>query len=352
MKIILDGMGGDHAPCEIVKGAVMALGQDKDLKVVITGDREQIESVLKSGGGSGHNALPLEYDKERLEIVHCTEVITNDDAPTLAIRKKKDSSLVVALKLLKEDEEAVGLVSAGSTGAVLTGALLRVGRIRGITRPAVCPVLPTAKGGNVVLVDAGANAECKPVNLVHFAIMGTAYARAKFGVEKPRVGLVSNGTEEHKGDPLHQETYRLLKELDCVDFVGNIEGRDIMGGDVDVAVCDGFSGNVALKTTEGTALAVMSILKEGIGSSFMAKIGYLFMRKVFKKLKNTLDYSKHGGALLIGIEKVVVKSHGSSKAASVCASLLQAKETAENNLVGSIKELLSEVDLEALADEA
>lgn len=146
MKIILDGMGGDHAPYEIVKGAVMALGQDKDLKVVITGDREQIESVLKSGGGSGHNALPLVYDKDRLEIVHCTEVITNDDAPTMAIRQKKDSSLVVALKLLKEDEEAVGLVSAGSTGAVLTGALLRVGRIRGITRPAVCPVLPTSKG--------------------------------------------------------------------------------------------------------------------------------------------------------------------------------------------------------------
>lgn len=346
MKIVVDGMGGDHAPEEIVKGAVMALNKDQNLKITMTGDREKLERVLRHGGKKGG---ALQYDANRLEIVHCSEVITNDDVPTVAIRQKKDSSLVVALKLLKEDEEAQGLVSAGSTGAVLTGAILRVGRIRGITRPAVCPFLPTATGGKVLLVDAGANAECKPVNLVHFAIMGTAYARAGLGIAKPRVGLVTNGTEEHKGDPLHQETYGLLKNLHCIDFVGNIEGRDIMSGEIDVAVCDGFSGNIALKTTEGTALAVMKVLKTNIQASLAAKIGYaLFMRGTFKKIKSVLDYSKYGGAVMIGIDKVVVKSHGSSKAASVCASVLQAKEAAENKMTDSIQSLLEQIGPEGL----
>ena len=341
IKIVLDAMGGDNAPAEIVKGAVQALGSDKDLKVVLTGDKEKIGQTLSG----------LSYDKARLEVVHCADVITNDDAPTLAIRQKKDSSLVVALKMLKEDEETQGFVSAGSTGAVLTGALLRVGRIRGISRPAVCPALPTAKGGKVLLIDAGANAECKPVNLCHFALMGTAYAKA-MGVKEPRVGLVTNGTEDHKGDPLHQEAHNLLKTLPGIHFVGNVEGRDIMSGDIDVAVCDGFSGNIALKTTEGTALAVMQIIKENIMGSFWAKVGYaLFMKKAFKNIKRVMDYSKYGGAVLLGIDKVVVKSHGSSKADSICASVLQAKAAVDSGLVPSIKEMLSETDLEAIGAE-
>ena len=340
MKIIIDAMGGDNAPQEIVKGAAMALSQDRELKVVLTGDEAKIKAALAG----------LAYDPARLEIVHCTEVITNDDAPTLAIRQKKDSSLVVALKMLKEDADAAGFVSAGSTGAVLTGALLRVGRIRGISRPAVCPALPTAKGGKVLIIDAGANAECKPVNLCHFALMGTAYARA-MGVKEPRVGLVTNGTEEHKGDPLHQESYHLLKSLQGIRFVGNVEGRDIMSGDIDVAVCDGFSGNIALNTAEGTALAVMSVIKQNIKASFAAKLGYaLFMRGAFKKIKKVLDYSKYGGAVLLGIEKPVVKAHGSSKAESVCAAVLQVRDAAQSGLVGSIKEMLSGVDLEIGAD--
>ena len=340
MKIIIDAMGGDNAPQEIVKGAAMARSQDRELKVVLTGDEAKIKAALAG----------LAYDPARLEIVHCTEVITNDDAPTLAIRQKKDSSLVVALKMLKEDADAAGFVSAGSTGAVLTGALLRVGRIRGISRPAVCPALPTAKGGKVLIIDAGANAECKPVNLCHFALMGTAYARA-MGVKEPRVGLVTNGTEEHKGDPLHQESYHLLKSLQGIRFVGNVEGRDIMSGDIDVAVCDGFSGNIALKTAEGTALAVMSVIKQNIKASFAAKLGYaLFMRGAFKKIKKVLDYSKYGGAVLLGIEKPVVKAHGSSKAESVCAAVLQVRDAAQSGLVGSIKEMLSGVDLEIGAD--
>ena len=341
IKIIVDAMGGDHAPAEIVKGAVAALAKDKDLKVVLTGDEAKIRDCLR--------ALP--YDAARLEIVHCTEVITMDDSPTAAIRQKRDSSLVVALKMLKEDDEAQGLVCAGSTGAVLTGALLRVGRIRGVSRPAVCPVLPTGKGGKVLLIDAGANAECKPANLCHFAIMGTAYART-MGIAEPRVGLVTNGTEEHKGDPLHQEAHALLKTLPGIRFVGNVEGRDIMSGDIDVAVCDGFSGNIALKTTEGTALALMQVIKDNIKASFMAKIGYaLFMKKAFKKIKNVMDYSKYGGAVLLGIDKVVVKSHGSSKEDSICASILQAKDAAARKLTDSIKEMLAGLDAEALGGE-
>ena len=339
IKIVVDAMGGDNAPDEIVKGAVAALEREKDLKVVLTGDREKVGQTLAG----------LTYDKARLEVVHCSEVITNDDVPTLAIRQKKDSSLVVALKMLKDDDETQGFVSAGSTGAVLTGALLRVGRIRGISRPAVCPALPTATGGKVLLIDAGANAECKPVNLCHFALMGTAYARAS-GIKEPRVGLVTNGTEDHKGDPLHQEAHELLKTLPGINFVGNVEGRDIMAGDIDVAVCDGFSGNIALKTTEGTAAAVMKIIKNSIMQSFFAKLGYaLFMKKAFKNIKEKMDYHKYGGAVLLGIEKVVVKSHGSSNADSICASVLQAKDAAANGLIADIKKLLEGVDWEAAA---
>ena len=337
MKIAVDAMGGDNAPAEIVRGAVNALAQADDISILFTGDEAQIRQCLSS----------LRYDAARVEILPTTEVITNDDVPTVAIRQKKDSSLVAALRLLKEEEEVQGLVCAGSTGAVLTGAILRVGRIRGISRPAVCPVLPTATGGRVLIIDAGANAECKPVNLAHFALMGTAYAKA-CGVESPRVGLVTNGTEEHKGDPLHQEAHALLKTLKGIRFVGNIEGRDIMSGDIDVAVCDGFSGNVALKSIEGAASAVMKIIKNSIMQSFSAKLGYaLFMKKAFKGIKEKMDYHKYGGAVLLGIEKVVIKSHGSSNADSICASVLQARSAAKAGLIGDIKALLADADLEA-----
>ena len=329
-KVILDAMGGDNAPEEIVKGAAMALAQKSDLTLVLTGDKARIDACLAKE----------KYDTARLSVVHCTEVITNDDAPTVAIRQKKDSSLVVALNMLKEDETAAAFVSAGSTGAVLAGALLRVGRIRGVSRPAVCPAFPTAAGGRVYIVDAGANAECKPVNLVHFALMGAAYAEAA-GVKAPRVGLVSNGTEEHKGDPLHQEAFALLKQTPGIRFVGNVEGRDIMSGEIDVAVCDGFSGNVAIKASEGCALAMLKIIKQNIAASFWAKLGYaLFMRGAFKKIKKVMDYGQYGGAVLVGISKVIVKSHGASKATSVCASLLQAAAAAESGLTGSIARMV------------
>ena len=326
-------MGGDNAPEEIVKGAVQALNADKNLKVVLTGDEPKIAAVLSA----------LSYDKSRLEIVNCTEVITNDDVPTAAIRQKKDSSLVVALKMLKEDDEAKGFVSAGSTGAVLTGALLRVGRIRGISRPAVCPALPTAKEGKVYIIDAGANAECKPVNLCHFAIMGTAYARAS-GIKEPRVGLVTNGTEDHKGDPLHQEAHELLKTLPGINFVGNVEGRDIMYGDVDVVVSDGFSGNIALKAIEGCGKTVATMLKKEFTRSLGSKLSYLFARKPVKGLARALDYSRFGGSVFLGLKKVVIKSHGSSKAFSVKQSVFQAIDAYRGGLIPTLESMFAQTD--------
>ena len=245
--------------------------------------------------------------------------------------------------------EADVFLSAGSTGALLAGGLFILGRIQGIDRPTLATVYPVIGKQPSMLVDTGANAECKPNNLLEFATMGSIYMERVIGRKNPTVGLVNNGTEDHKGDPLHQEAHELLKALPGIDFVGNIEGRDIMSGDVDVAVCDGFSGNIALKTTEGTAMALMRVIKDTISSSLSAKIGYaLFMKKAFRKIKRVMDYSKYGGAVLLGIEKPVVKSHGSSKADSVCASVLQAKEAAARGLIPAIAEMLSHVDLESI----
>ena len=332
LKIIVDAMGGDNAPQEIVKGAIDALKVRKDFALVLTGDKQAVETELKK----------YDYDKGRVELVPCSEVVTNDDSPTVAIRTKKDSSLVVGMKRLKEDEEAAGFVSAGSTGAVLTGSIFLVGRIKGVMRPALCPAIPNVHGKQTLLCDCGANAECKPAYLAQFAIMASAYARAAYGVENPRVGLLTNGTEEHKGDTLHQEAHALLKETECVNFAGNIEGRDIMYGDVDVAVCDGFSGNIALKAIEGCGKTVAAVLNQEFRRSLGSKLSYLFAKKPIGKLKGMLDYSRFGGSVFLGVEKVVVKSHGSSKAKSITASVLQALEAHENRLIENITKLLAE----------
>ena len=333
MKIIVDAFGGDNAPQEIVRGAIDALREENGFSVILTGKEELIRAELKD----------LKYEKSRVEIVDCAEVITNDDVPTLAIRKKADSSLVVAMKRLKEDPEVQGLVSAGSTGAVLAGGLFKVGRIKGISRPGLCPILPTLKGGKVLLVDCGANVDCKPVNLCHFALMGTAYMSAALGVENPRVGLLSNGTEDKKGNELNKTAFPMLKELAGINFIGNVEAREILSGDVDVVVTDGFAGNIALKGIEGAVGTVLKFLKKEIKSSFRSKIGALFMKKSFYNLKSTLDYNQSGGAVFLGIDKVIVKSHGSSMAKSICCSILQAKQVAENKLVDRIKEKLAAV---------
>lgn len=332
LKIIVDAMGGDNAPREIVKGAIDALKVRKDFALVLTGDKQAVEAELNK----------YEYDKSRVELIPCSEVVTNDDSPTVAIRTKKDSSLVVGMKKLKEDEDAAGFVSAGSTGAVLTGSIFLVGRIKGVMRPALCPAIPNVHGKQTLLCDCGANAECKPAYLAQFAIMASAYAKAAYGVENPRVGLLTNGTEEHKGDTLHQEAHVLLKETECVNFAGNIEGRDIMYGDVDVAVCDGFSGNIALKAIEGCGKTVAAVLNREFRRSLGSKLSYLFAKKPIGKLKGMLDYSRFGGSVFLGVEKVVVKSHGSSKAKSITASVLQALEAHENRLIENITALLEQ----------
>ncbi len=329
LKIIVDAMGGDNAPAEIVKGAVKALDERKDFMLVLTGDENLV----------GHELEKYKYDATRVEIVHCTEVITGDDIPTQAVRTKKDSSLVVGLDLLRNDPEVGGFVSAGSTGAVLTGGIMLIGRIKGVLRPALCPGIPNVRGGRTLLCDCGANAECKPQYLAQFGIMASAYAKAAFGIESPRVGLLTNGTEEHKGDTLHQEAFRLLKETEGINFVGNIEGRDIMFGEgdyVDVAVADGFSGNIALKAVEGCGKTVAAVLEREFRKSLGSKLAYLCAKKQIKALKNMLDYAKLGGSVFLGLKKVVVKCHGASKAKSVTPSVVQAIDAYRGDLIGNI----------------
>ena len=327
MKIVIDAMGGDNAPSEIIKGALFALDKRKAFKLVFTGDEATVQRELSK----------YTFDPSRVEIRHAPEVITNDEAPTTAVRAKRDSSLVVGFKTLKEDEEAGAFISAGSTGAVLTGGIMHLGRIPGVKRPALCPAIPNVHGGVTLLCDAGANADCKSEYLVQFAIMATAYARACFGMDNPKVGLLNNGTEEHKGDLMHQEAFALLKEAKGINFIGNVEGRDIMFGDCDIVVADGFSGNVALKASEGCGKTVGAVLKAEFSK---AKMRYLIARKQINKVKDMLDYNRLGGAVFLGLKKPVIKAHGSSKAASVTAAVLQAVDACEGKTVERIIDML------------
>ena len=334
LKIIVDAMGGDNAPAEIVKGALDAVKERADFKLVLTGDEDLVNRELDK----------YTFDASRVEVVACTQVITNDDVPTQAVRAKRDSSLVVGLNLLKNDAEAGGFVSAGSTGAVLTGGIMFVGRLKGVMRPALCPGIPNVRGEITLLCDCGANAECKPAYLAQFGVMASAYAKAAYGVKEPRVGLLTNGTEEHKGDPLHQEAHQLLKETKGIRFAGNVEGRDIMYGDVDVVVSDGFSGNVALKAIEGCGKTVATMLKKEFTRSLGSKLSYLFARKPVKGLARALDYSRFGGSVFLGLKKVVIKSHGSSKAFSIKQSVFQAIDAYRGGLIPTLESMFAQTD--------
>ncbi len=329
MKVVVDAFGGDNAPKEVVEGAVLAIKENKDLQIILCGDEKKISEILNGR-------------TERIEIVNASEIITNDDSPTVAIRQKKDSSLVKAFDILKEDESVWGLVSAGSTGAILSGAIMKIGRIKGISRPALAPILPTKKGSDVIIIDSGANVDCKSINLLHFAIMGSAYYSIIENVENPRVALLNNGSEEHKGNELVKETYPLMKKLP-INFVGNCEGKEVMSGDIDVIVTDGFAGNVLLKGVEGTASGIISVLKKEIKSRPMSMIGALFMKKTFKALKSKLDANKHGGAPFLGCKKLVVKNHGSCGRENICASIMQVVKLYENNLIEKIESKLAKM---------
>ncbi len=329
MRIIVDAMGGDHAPEQIVLGAIDATIIDKDLKVTLVGDENQIKPILDE----------CEYFAEQIDVIDAKDVISNDESPTMAIKLKKESSLVKAFDALNTLEDASGFVSAGSTGAVLVGAFMKVGRIKGVSRPALAPVLPTLTTNGVVLCDCGANVDCKPQNLLHFAIMGKAFAEATLGVENARVGLLNNGVEEKKGNELTQEAHKLLKECEQINFVGNCEARDILSGDFDVVVADGFNGNIALKSAEGTANTMLKLIKNAIYSNGLkAKVGALMLKDVFATVKAKMDYNAHGGACFLGVKKVVVKSHGASKRNSISASILQAKTLAEAKVCEKISE--------------
>ena len=331
MKIVIDAFGGDNAPLEIVEGVKLALKKHKDLEVVLCGKENEIKQILGN-------------DTDRVEIVPADEVIKNDEHPTVAIRQKKNSSLVRAYDILKEREDVIGLVSAGSTGAVLAGAIMKIGRIKGISRPALAPILPTKKDSDVIVVDSGANVDCKPVNLLHFALMGSAYYSIMYNVENPRVALLNNGSEEGKGNELAKESYPLLKQAP-INFIGNKEGIDFMSGDLDVMVCNGFAGNALLKGTEGAVAAVMSVLKRSIKSHFWSKIGYLFMKKTFKEVKNRIDViKKHGGSPLLGCKKLVVKNHGSCLRNNIVASIEQTILLHKNNLIQKIEQSLESLN--------
>lgn len=338
MKIVIDGMGGDNAPAEIVKGAVQSLAARDDIAIILTGDKALLDAELAK----------YRYDSSRMEVVHCTEVITNDDVPTKAIRTKTDSSLTVAFERLKRDPEAVALVTAGSTGATLAGGIFMIGRIKGISRPALCPALPNVNGGQTLLCDCGANLDCKPIHFAHFAIMASAYAKAAFGVAKPKVGLLNNGAEAHKGDEVHRAAYRILSNMECVNFAGNVEGRELMYGDYDVIVSDGFSGNTALKAIEGCGKTVQTVIKNAATKNLFTKLGALFAWGTLGTLKSMLDYHKYGGSVFLGLKKIVIKSHGSSKGRTICASVLKAAEAHCNHLTETIEQMLSSVDLPAI----
>lgn len=331
MKVVVDAFGGDNAPLEIVEGALLALKKHKDLKLILCGKEDKIKEILKGR-------------TERIELVNADDVITNEDVPTEAIRHKPNSSLVVAYDILKTRDDVIGLVSAGSTGAVLAGAIMKIGRIKGISRPALAPILPTKKGSDVIIIDSGANIDCKPVNLLHFALMGSAYYSIIYNVKEPRVALLNNGVEEEKGNELAKETYPLLKNAP-INFIGNKEGGDFMSGDVDVMVTDGFAGNALLKGTEGAVGAVISILKQSIKSHFLSKIGYLFMKQTFKDIKNRVDIlSKHGGSPLLGCKKLVVKNHGSCKRNNILSSIEQTIVLHENHLNQKIEEAIDKLN--------
>ena len=329
MKIVVDAFGGDYAPSEIIAGAVKALQENQELELVLVGDKDKITEILQK----------LVFVSDRLEIVHAPDVVTMEDVPTIAIRTKKTSSIVVAYDYLKQNDDAVALVSAGSTGATLTGAVLKLGRVKGISRPALAPILPTVNDGKVMLLDCGANAECKAENLLDFAIMGNEYMKA-MGVKNPRIALLNIGTEEEKGSEMIKEAHQLLKKAK-LNFVGNIEARDVIRGNVDVVVSDGFSGNVCLKTIEGTAEILFGEIKAITKQSFKTKLGALLLKKNLYGLKRKYDHKKVGGAPLLGVSKVVLKCHGNSKAESICATINQAFMLGKNKLVEKVLKAVS-----------
>lgn len=334
MKILVDCFGGDHCPQAPVQGALAALRTYPDLHVILTGDETLLRNELEGKS----------FDPDRLEIVHAPEVIGCEEKPSDVIRLKRNSSMMQAIILLRDRDDIAGMVSTGSTGALVTGALVRLGRIPGVIRPAFCPLLPTMNGGLVGVCDSGANVEVTPAHLRQFAIMASLYLENVYGVEKPRVALLNVGKEAEKGDELRQETYQLLQETSSVNFVGNMESRDLLSGKYDVVVADGFSGNVLVKATEGTALELLKKLKKDIASRTRYKLGALLMKRMFLEEKEFMDYQNYGGSVLLGTSKVVVKGHGSSNAVAVEQCIAQTYRMEKSRLSAQIEKEIAQYE--------
>ena len=326
IKVALDAMGGDSAPDEIIKGAMEAVGLREDIKVFLVGKEELIREKLKA----------YSYREPQIEVVNATEVIETAEPRVAAIRKKKDSSIVVGMKLVK-DGTADAFVSAGSSGAVLVGGQLLVGRIKGVERPPLAPLIPTEKGVSL-LVDCGANVDARPSHLVQFAKMGSIYMEHVMGVKNPRVAIVNIGAEEEKGNALVKETFPLLKACTDINFIGSIEAREIPHGQADVIVCEAFVGNVILKLYEGVGAVLISKIKEGMMSSLRSKIGALLVKPALKQTVKSFDASEYGGAPLLGLNGLVVKTHGSSKAKEVKNSIIQCVTFKEQRINDKIRE--------------
>lgn len=325
IKIAVDAMGGDNAPSEIVKGAVEAVSERPDITVCLTGQEDIIKKELEK----------YTYKKEQIDIVPASEVIETGEPPVNAIRKKKDSSIVVGMNLVKRGE-ADGFVSAGSSGAILVGGQVIVGRIKGVERPPLAPLIPTEKGFSL-LIDCGANVDARPSHLVQFAQMGSIYMEHVMGVKRPRVAIVNIGAEEEKGNALVKETFPLLKECPGINFIGSIEAREIPHGGADVIVCEAFVGNVILKLYEGVGATMISMIKKGMMSSLRSKIGAILIKPALKSTLKSFDASQYGGAPLLGLKGLVVKTHGSSKANEVKNSIIQCiafKEQAISEKIG------------------
>lgn len=326
IKIVVDAMGGDNAPLETVKGAVEAVNERKDIAVCLVGQEEAVKKELAK----------YSYNKEQVEVVHASEVIETAEPPVNAIRRKKDSSIVVGMNMVKKGE-ADGIVSAGSTGAVLVGGQVIVGRVKGVERPPLAPLIPTDKGFSL-LVDCGANVDARPSHLVQFAKMGSIYMEHVMGIKNPRVAIVNIGAEEEKGNALVKETFPLLKECEDINFIGSIEARDIPSGYADVIVCEAFVGNVILKLYEGVGLTMVAKIKKGLMSSLRSKIGAVLIKPALKQTLKSFDSAQYGGAPLLGLKGLVVKAHGSSKSIEIKNSIIQCisfKEQAISEKIGA-----------------
>lgn len=336
IKILVDTLGGDNSPNANIEGGVKALNAIKDVEILFVGNEKVIAEQLKN----------YKYDEKRVQIIHAPEVISCNDKPTEAIKTKKESSLFKCFDILKQDQTVSAMVSTGSSGAIIAGGVLKIGRIHGVKRPAFIPILPTMNGGIVAICDSGANVDCDPLWLHQFAVMGSLYLKKAYGIKNPRVALLNVGVEEEKGDMLRKEVYSLLKNDKTVNFVGNMESRDLLKGDYDLIVCDGFSGNVLIKSTEGACLEMLKLLKKTFTANLKNKIGALILKKDIYKTKDFMDYNNYGGAVLLGTAKTIVKGHGSSKSVSVYKCIEQAYNMEKNDLRQAIREAVSVTEVQ------